>query len=95
MGKLKQIRNLMKLATITAILGVAQAIDIDQPTESLLQEAEDMEVMCKDMDTIDNDSLLEATEDVEIVKNIKGTHTSHYRRSKKVIDAENKHILST
>tara|TARA_B100000767_G_C19348514_1_gene362820 strand:+ start:189 stop:446 length:258 start_codon:yes stop_codon:yes gene_type:complete len=85
----------MKLATITAILGVAQAIDIDQPTESLLQEAEDMEVMCKDMDTIDNDSLLEATEDVEIVKNIKGTHTSHYRRSKKVIDAENKHILST
>merc|ERR1712153_39949 len=104
-GKLKQIRNLMKLATITAILGVAQAIDIDQPTESLLQEAEDMEVMCKDMDTIDNDSLLEATEDVEIVeskiqsgsiiKNIKGTHTSHYRRSKKVIDAENKHILST
>jgi len=70
-------------------------IDIDQPTESLLQEAEDMEVMCKDMDTIDNDSLLEATEDVEIVKNIKGTHTSHYRRSKKVIDAENKHILST
>jgi len=95
MGKLKQIRNLMKLATITAILGVAQAIDIDQPTESLLQEAEDMEVMCKDMDTIDNDSLLEATEDIEIVKNIKGTHTSHYRRSKKVIDAENKHILST
>ena len=85
----------MKLATITAILGVAQAIDIDQPTESLLQEAEDMEVMCKDMDTIDNDSLLEATEDIEIVKNIKGTHTSHYRRSKKVIDAENKHILST
>ena len=85
----------MKLATITAILGVAQAIDIDQPTESLLQEAEDMEVMCKDMDTIDNDSLLEATEDIEIIKNIKGTHTSHYRRSKKVIDAENKHILST
>jgi len=95
MGKLKQIRNLMKLATITAILGVAQAIDIDQPTESLLQEAEDMEVMCKDMDTIDNDSLLEATEDIEIVKNIKGTETSHYRRTKKVIDAENKHILST
>jgi len=85
----------MKLATITAILGVAQAIDIDQPTESLLQEAEDMEVMCKDMDTIDNDSLLEATEDIEIVKNIKGTETSHYRRTKKVIDAENKHILST
>ena len=85
----------MKLATITAILGVAQAIDIDQPTESLLQEAEDMEVMCKDMDTIDNDSLLEATEDIEIEKNIKGTETSHYRRTKKVIDAENKHILST
>jgi len=47
------------------------------------------------MDTIDNDSLLEATEDIEIVKNIKGTETSHYRRTKKVIDAENKHILST
>ena len=83
----------MKLATITAILGVAQAIDIDQPTESLLQEAEDMEVMCKDMDTIDNDSLLEATEDIEIVKNIKGTETSHYRRTKKVIENNNQRSL--
>ena len=49
--------------------------------------------MCKDMDTIDNDSLLEATEDIEIVKNIKGTETSHYRRTKKVIENNNQRSL--
>jgi len=88
----------MKLATIAAILGVGQAVDIKQPSEaleSLIQEAENMEEVCKDMDTIDESSLLEAEEDIELEKNIKGTEKKHYNRSKKQIDAENNHILST
>jgi len=47
------------------------------------------------MGTIDNDSLLEATEDIEIEKNIKGTEKKHYSKTKAQIDAENKHILGT
>jgi len=61
----------MKLATIAAILGVGQAVDIKQPSEaleSLIQEAENMEEVCKDMDTIDESSLLEAEEDIELEK---------------------------
>ena len=53
-----------------------------------------MEETCKDMGTIDNDSLLEATEDIEIEKNIKGTEKKHYSKTKTQIDAENKHILA-
>jgi hypothetical protein len=85
----------MKLATIAAILGVAQAVDVEQPNESLIQEAEDMEMQCKDMDTIDSESLLEATEDIELEKNIKSTYKKHYNRTKKQVDAENNHIIST
>merc|ERR1711865_65184 len=99
MGNLKHIRKkYMKLATIAAILSLGQAVDVKQPTEaleSLIQEAENMEEICKDMDTIDKDSLLEAEEDIVLEKNIKGTEKKHYNRSKKQIDAENKHILST
>ena len=88
----------MKLATIAAILSLGQAVDVKQPTEaleSLIQEAENMEEICKDMDTIDKDSLLEAEEDIVLEKNIKGTEKKHYNKSKKQIDAENKHILGT
>ena len=47
------------------------------------------------MDTIDSESLLEATEDIELEKNIKSTYKKHYNRTKKQVDAENNHIIST
>ena len=73
----------MKLATIAAILGVASTAELQKADEALIQEAESMEEMCKDMGTIDEESLVEAEEEVLETKNIKNTYKKHYNKSKK------------
>lgn len=85
----------MKFTLIAGLLGAAAASeDIEDQEMNLIQESLDMENECQDMNTIDEDSLLEV-EESKYKKAIKTHYKSHYGKTKKQIDAENKHILTT
>lgn len=58
--------------------------------------AVELEETCKDYNSIDADSLLEAEEEDEKYKKaIKNTYKKHYGKTKAQIDAENNRIIST
>jgi hypothetical protein len=79
------------------LLGSAIGVSIDDNVdETLLQESSEMQELCKDMNTIDNDSLLEVEEEeTRYHKNVKSGYRSHFSKTKKQINSENHHILST
>lgn len=55
-----------------------------------------MEEMCKDFNQYDEDSLLETEEDgSKYKKAVKKTYKQHYGKTKRAIDKENRHILTT
>lgn len=83
----------MKFRLAAVLLGTSLAAD-DFVDEALLQEDAEMEDKCKDMDTIDESSLLETEEDKHR-KVVKNTYKKHYGRTKAQIDRENRHILTT
>jgi hypothetical protein len=86
----------MKFATIAALVGVASTVEVEKTDDALLQESQEMEQLCQNMGEIDDESLLETEEgEEEDRKKIRGSYKQHYNRSKKQIDAENHHILST
>jgi len=87
----------MKFTTIAALVGVASTAEVEQVDESLMQESQQMEELCQNMGEIDESSLVEVEEgeDQEYRKKVRGSYKQHYKRTKKQIDAENKHILST
>jgi len=65
----------MKFATIAALVGVASAVEVEQTNDSLIQESQEMEQLCENMDQIDESSLLETEiEESEERKDISGTH---------------------
>jgi hypothetical protein len=86
----------MKFATITALVGLASAVEIGTPDDSLVQESANMEQLCENMGEIDDESLVEVDADEEAErKKVSGTSKQHYGRTTKQINAENNHILST
>merc|ERR1719473_338645 len=92
----------MKFTYIAGLLGAASAVSVEQaPTEDNLvqMEAENLEAECKDFEQMDDDeSLLELEgEEGEDKYNRanKYSYKAHYGKTKKQIDAQNHHILST
>jgi L-cystine uptake protein TcyP (sodium:dicarboxylate symporter family) len=64
----------MKFATIAALVGVASAVEVEQTNDALIQESQEMEQLCENMDQIDESSLLETEiEESEERKDISGT----------------------
>merc|ERR1719473_1631396 len=87
----------MKFSLVAGLIGATSAVDLDKMTETdklVQEEANLLEEQCKDMHSIDEDSLLE-TEEEKYKKAIKSSYKAHYGKTKKQIDAENHHILST
>ena len=91
----------MKFGTIAGLLSCASAVDLETPqTEEALQQKDyEMSQLCQNMDEIDEENLLDLDldedEDKKYVKKVRSSSTKHYGKTKKSIDAENKHILST
>merc|ERR1712167_463021 len=92
----------MKFTYIAGLLGAASAVSVEQaPTEDNLvqMEAENLEAECKDFEQMDDDeSLLELEgEEGEDKYNRanKYSYKAHNGKTKKQIDAQNHHILST
>ena len=88
----------MKFTFAAALIGAALAVEINQEIvdEQLIQESAEMEKTCADMDTIDEESLVEVDEEEDkFKKTVKGTYKKHYGKTKADIDAENKHIIGT
>jgi len=90
----------MKFTYIAGLLGAASAVSVEQaPTEDNLvqMEAENLEAECKDFEQMDDDeSLLELEGEEERYNRAnKYSYKAHYGKTKKQIDAQNHHILST
>ena len=88
----------MKFTFAAALIGAALAVEINQEIvdEQLIQESAEMDKTCADMDTIDEDSIVEVDEEEDkFKKTVKGTYKKHYGKTKADIDAENKHIIGT
>jgi len=89
---------LMKFTLAAALVGTALAVNVNEEIvdEQLLQESAEMEQSCADMNSIDETSLVQTeNEEEKYKKSIKNTYKKHYGKTKKQIDAENHHILST
>merc|ERR1719473_565226 len=86
----------MKFTIIAGLLGAAAAVDVEPVDDDLNMLSAEMQETCKDMNTIDESSLVEVDEeDTKYKKAVKHSYKTHYSKTKKAIDAENKHILST
>ena len=55
----------MKFTTITALVGLASAVELGTPDDSLIQQSAEMEQLCENMGEIDDESLLETEVDAE------------------------------
>jgi len=92
----------MKFGLVTGLLGAAAAVAMEanpEVDEKLIQEDAEMEKQCAEVDYQDSD-FVEVEADVEedaerYKKAIQSSYKAHHGRTKKQIDAENKHILST
>jgi len=86
----------MKFTIIAGLLGAAAAVDVEPVDDDLNMLSAEMQETCKDMNTIDESSLVEVDEeDTKYKKAVKHSYKTHYSKTKRAIDAENKHILAT
>ncbi len=65
----------MKFATVSALVGVASAVEVEHNDDTLMQESQEMEQLCEHMGEIDESSLMETEEeDTEERKKVSGTY---------------------
>ena len=93
----------MKHYIAALLLGAASTVDVQQTVQvdqALMQESEQMKAMCKDMDQFDESSFVELDNESEAdadrhSRQNKNTYKKHFGKTKKQIDAQNRHILGT